>query len=136
MARIFFDAQAHVVAVFVNPWSDDLPAPVGASGALAYDDSTNPTLADAVLNAMGSYTVVGGVLQKNGSPVTINADSPTKQAIDALLSGAQQAFTNNQAFLALGAPTQQQALAQVQALTRQTNQIIKRLVLLGRAVTA
>lgn len=42
-----------------------------------------------------------------------------------LLSKAQAALTNNETFLALATPTSAQAVAQVQALTRQVNALIR-----------
>lgn len=45
-----------------------------------------------------------------------------------LLADAAQAVTDNQTFLAVGSPTNAQILAQVRALTRQNNRVIRRLV--------
>lgn len=46
----------------------------------------------------------------------------------ALADAAQQALADNATFLALGSATNAQVLAQVRALTRQNNQLIRRLV--------
>lgn len=46
----------------------------------------------------------------------------------ALADAAQQALADNATFLALGTPSNAQVLAQVRALTRQVNQLIRRLV--------
>lgn len=46
----------------------------------------------------------------------------------ALADAAQQTITDNNAFLAIGTPSNAQVLAQVRALTRQSNQLIRRLV--------
>ncbi|HEV8448612.1 MAG TPA: hypothetical protein VGQ44_17400 [Gemmatimonadaceae bacterium] len=43
----------------------------------------------------------------------------------ALFAAAAQAVTDNLTFLAIATPTQTQAVAQVQALTRQMNQVIR-----------
>lgn len=53
---------------------------------------------------------------------------PANQAV--LLAKAQAALASNATFLALAAPTQAQAVAQVQALTRQVNALVK--LALGR----
>ena len=45
----------------------------------------------------------------------------------ALADVAQQAIADNATFLALGTPSNAQVLAQVRALTRQNNQLIRRL---------
>lgn len=148
MARIFNDNAGKVIAVSPYVWSDDDPAPQGSAGSVQYDETTNRNLASTVINAMAEFTVVGGVLQRNGSPVTIAADSQTKQTLDALIQGAQQAVQNNQtaiandqAFIGLASPTQAQTLAYVKQLaqqdiqkSQQINQIIKRLLLLGRSL--
>lgn len=46
----------------------------------------------------------------------------------ALADAAQQALADNATFLAIGTPSNAQVLAQVRALTRQSNQLIRRLV--------
>ena len=46
----------------------------------------------------------------------------------ALADAAQQALADNATFLAIGTPSNAQVLAQVRALTRQNNQLIRRLV--------
>lgn len=56
------------------------------------------------------------------APEVVNADS--------LRGKAQQALTANAAFLALGAPTNVQVVAQVQRLTRECNALIR--LLLGQ----
>lgn len=45
-----------------------------------------------------------------------------------LIDAAQQAIADNNTFLAIGTPNNAQVLAQVRALTRQNNQLIRRLV--------
>lgn len=45
-----------------------------------------------------------------------------------LADAAQQALADNATFLAIGTPNNAQVLAQVRALTRQSNQLIRRLV--------
>lgn len=55
--------------------------------------------------------------------------SPTELAnYQTLVGKAPAAIANNQTFLALTAPTNAQTLAQVEALTRQVNAIIRLLV--------
>lgn len=51
-------------------------------------------------------------------------DSPTQNARD-LRSKVVQVFANNQAFLANGSPSAADVLAQVRALTRQMNGLIR-----------
>lgn len=55
---------------------------------------------------------------------TLNRNPERKALIDA----AQQAVADNNTFLAIGTPSNAQVLAQVRALTRQSNQLIRRLV--------
>lgn len=59
--------------------------------------------------------------------MTDAATSATNEA--ALLAKAKTALTNNATFLAIASPTNAQAVAQVQALTRQVNALIR---LVGR----
>jgi len=55
---------------------------------------------------------------------TLNRNPDRKALADA----AQQALADNATFLAIGTPSNAQVLAQVRALTRQSNQLIRRLV--------
>ena len=64
----------------------------------------------------------GGSVIRTTVPV---AGAPAAAANFAtLVTKAQNALAANQTFLGLGSPTQAQAVAQVQALTRQTDAII------------
>lgn len=73
----------------------------------------------------GDYTVIttvgpnGKTEQVQFKPGTAGANQQT------LLAAAQAAITNNVAFLAIPAPTQAQGLAQIQALTRQVDALIR-----------
>jgi hypothetical protein len=49
---------------------------------------------------------------------------PSAQNFATLVARAQTALNNNQTFLAIGSPTNAQAVAQVQALTRQMDAVI------------
>lgn len=70
----------------------------------------------AIQTVIGNYTLTPGY---TGSPGTAVGNQ------GALLQRAQTALTNNQTYLAIAAPTQAQAVAQVAALTRQTNGLIR-----------
>jgi hypothetical protein len=73
----------------------------------------------------GDYTVTttitpnGRTEQFQWKPGTAGANE------QALRQRAQTALANNQAFLGLAAPTNAQAVAQVQALTRQVNGLMR-----------
>ena len=58
-----------------------------------------------------------------GSRQVNDADLPPN--LPTLLDRAGQALANNQAFLAIGAPTNAQVVSQVQALTRQVNALVR-----------
>lgn len=105
-----------------------LPIPAGATDVIAFDESSNAAVIAAFDADCNSHSLSGGVLRKNGSPVAFAADSADKQDREGLLSEASQAVADNQAFLAIGSPTNAQTLAQVKALSRQNNRIIKRLI--------
>ena len=62
----------------------------------------------------------GGILNPDGSW----SPSPAQVNETALFAKAQAALANNVAYLAIVAPTQAQAVAQVAALTRQVNALI------------
>lgn len=64
----------------------------------------------------------GGSVQETMVPVS---GAPAAVVnFNSLVSKAQAAITANQTFLAIGSPTQAQAVAQVQALTRQMDAVI------------
>lgn len=74
------------------------------------------------------YGIGGFDPAKTNNNVIISATLTVDQADingDALRNKAQTALTNNQAFLAISSPTNAQALAQIQALTRQMDALIR-----------
>lgn len=98
------------------------------AGTIAFDETTNPNLINTIGQDLVNYTVVGGVLQYKNAPVAIAADAPATTIRKSLLASASAAVAANNAFLALATPTQAQAVAQVQALTRQLSAVIQRLI--------
>lgn len=62
--------------------------------------------------------------------VTVDADGndPSVQNVNTLASRAQAALTNNQTYLALSSPTTAQNTAQIKALTRQMDGVIRLLL--------
>lgn len=59
------------------------------------------------------------------SSVDVQRDITNEANTTSLQQRAQTALTNNQTFLALPSPTNTQVLAQVRALTRQVNALIR-----------
>jgi hypothetical protein len=73
----------------------------------------------------GDYTITTTVTA-NGRTQQVQWKPGTQGAnVVTLLQRAQTALTNNQTFLAIASPTQAQAVAQVQALTRQVDGLIR-----------
>ncbi len=132
MARLYHDAQGVPVA-FRRTAEEEAAFPVaGAAGSVAFDEAANAVLAQQVADGPQAYRVVAGVLRRDGVAVAVAADTQRKQDYEALVSGAAQAVADNAAFLALASPGNAQVAAQVKALSRQSSQIIKRLLQLAR----
>ena len=66
----------------------------------------------------------------DGSFVTLSGDEPQAQTIATIRAAATNALATNATFLGLATPTNAQVLAQVQALTRQMDGVIR--LLTGR----
>jgi len=75
---------------------------------------------------MSPRTVEG--FDADGNPVAFVATSADEANIVTLIGRARTALNTNSTFLALGSPTNAQVLAQVQALTRQSNGLIKQML--------
>ena len=75
---------------------------------------------------MSPRTVEG--FDVDGNPVAFVATSTDEANIVTLIGRARNALTTNNTFLALGSPTNADVLAQVRALTRQNNGLIKQML--------
>lgn len=85
MALIQADAQNKVFRlVTVKGHEDDYRLDPNAAQTLEVDSSTNQALLNDVSLNMGAYTIVGGVLKKNGVDAQIEADTDQK-AIEKLV---------------------------------------------------
>lgn len=128
MAKLFVDGSGSPIA-FRRDSAEELKdgAPAGAT-AFELDEDTNSALVAEIARDLTPFTVVGGVLRRKGSPVTLTADGDRT----GLRKAAAAAIAENDAYLALASPTNAQTLAQVRALTRQNNRIIRRLVQLSQ----
>lgn len=92
---------------------DDRDFPIrGGEVVLAFDPDTNPTLADAVDAAPEQYSIVGGQLRLNGTPVAINPDGEAENIRKGLATRIQAArnYIDNQS------PTQAQSVAAIKGL--------------------
>jgi hypothetical protein len=130
MAKFYYDAAGNFLAFSRNDAQDGRivpPAGQHASSPLAFDETSNAAVCDAIGLAPLQYTVVAGVLKRNGVTVAVAADDPATADKKALLANAAQAVSDNNTYLAIGSPTNAQVAAQVRTLTQQNNRIIKRL---------
>src|SRR3712207_812958 len=90
MARLHYTtASGQVVRVLdTDALADRLGAPGAGEASFDLDREANAaTLADAAANP-SPYTVVGGVLRKDGSPVAVNPESPTTAQRRGTVAGA------------------------------------------------
>ena len=114
---------------WVTPLDGVWTAPLAAAcGWLPVTVVTRP--ADTATHTSDySVTLVGGVPTDTWTArvkTQAEVDAATSSTNEAaLLAKAKTALTNNATFLAIASPTNAQAVAQVQALTRQVNVLIR-----------
>ena len=115
------------------------PEVLAAAGFLPLVEGAVPTPSSTQVVAPPTYTSNGSTVTSTytlaAKPATqINAET-INAALAALVdvaSSARTAVTNNQTYLAIGAPSNAQVVAQVRALTQQMNVVIPRLLQLAR----
>jgi len=69
MAVVFYDGTDQVVAL--SQVTDEIMVQNAALNVFDFEDDENPGLYNDILIDMNRYTVVGGALQKDGSPVAV-----------------------------------------------------------------
>lgn len=94
MATVYFDKNGKVFQVFATAVGDVSSKSVSAEGSIEFDHITNNDLLGDLLKNTDDYTVEGGVLMKDGAPVTLAAScacfvsaSELKTIRDALKAG-------------------------------------------------
>lgn len=77
MARVWYDALG-VILRFAQNDAEELKfgAPAGATGSIAFSEIDNPSVVSGLNTAWGEYDAVGGILRRNGLPVTLVPESP------------------------------------------------------------
>jgi hypothetical protein len=115
-------------------WSPYItPAELAACGWLAVADTARPadtptqTTDRFVELVAGQPTVVWHVRNWTPDELTARARDANRDILTALTK-AQTALTTNSTFLALGTPTNAQAVTQTRALTRQINGVLRYLL--------
>lgn len=129
MAKVFYNGGGAVVAFARDSREEATAFPSGVPGASAFefDEDTNANLVDEIARDLTPFTVVAGVLRRNGSNVSPAADGD-RTGLRKAVAAALQA---NADYIALASPTNAQTLAQVRELTRQNSRIIRRILQLS-----
>jgi hypothetical protein len=113
MARVYADANGKICGRARSDDEDALRFPNGAAGATSnvqFDEITNQALVDDIATNWDAYSIVGGVLKKNGVPVNIAADNSATTDRKAIKSNLTSLFTALRAGTATSAQ-QQRVLA-------------------------
>lgn len=127
MARLYVDGAGLPIAFRRDTLEDSMnPAPSGTF--FEFDEDTNAALVNEIASNLKPFTVITGVLKRNGATVTPAADGDKA----AVRKAAANAISTNDTFLALANPSNAQILAQVKALTQQNTKIIRRIVQLSQ----
>lgn len=129
MAKVFLHAGGGVVGVRRTAAEEAFaPLPADSSQVVTFDEDANAAVLADLGRTTTPFTIVAGVLRKNGSPVAIQPDGDRA----ALKSAAASAVAANDTYLAIASPSNAQNAAQIRALTQQNNRLIKRLVQLSQ----
>lgn len=125
MAKIFGNATGTILRFLATAQQEaEWPTPpTGTTVTISFDESTNATVVQNLNSNWAQHDCVGGVLRRNGTPVTIAPG--TNQWADA----AQLAtyLANIDTFIALASPTLAQTWAQVKVNSRLLRLIVRRL---------
>jgi hypothetical protein len=106
--------------VLTERWNDDATAAADAPNANIPARSVRFYNADGTVASTRAYTAAENAAADAAAQTTLYAVNEA-----ALLAKVPTALTANATYLALGAPTNAQTLAQVQRLTRQVNALLK-----------
>lgn len=102
--------------------------PAGATNVTTFDDSTNAALLNDLARSTDPYSFVGGTLRKNGSAVTINADSAERQEQSDFDAAIAAAISDCDQIIALSSPANAtQLTSAVKNLAQQNKRILKML---------
>lgn len=95
------------------------PVPAGATDVIVFDESTNQDVISAFNSDYNSHSLVGGVLSRNGTPVSFASDSPEKVDRDDFDTQLAAYYTAMQNYLAIAdSATNAQVRDQVKRLTQ------------------
>jgi hypothetical protein len=79
MARFFADSAGQIIAFRANIGEEESPdytdPPAGTVYFLQFDEATNPGIITDYSGDSQAFSMVGGTLTKNSTPVTINPDT-------------------------------------------------------------
>lgn len=128
MAKVYKRADGSLGFRVSQPEEADKPLPGDVVDSVVFDEDTNAVTVRDLMSTLAPFTIVAGVLKKNGVTVSFVADGDKAGMVKA----AAAAIQANSDFLAIASPTNAQTLAQVKALTQQNTRIIKRLVQLSQ----
>lgn len=126
MAKVFVNG-AGVAIAFRRDAAEETKDGAPSATFYEFDEDTNVALVNEIARDLTPFTVVAGVLRRNGSNVSPAADGDRT----GLRRAAAAAIQANADYLALASPTNAQTLAQVRELTRQNNRIIRRILQLS-----
>lgn len=124
--KIFYDPATGQLRGYRKSEAEELQfaKPAGVS-EIEIDETVNATVVSDLDADYQSHDVVAGVLRKNSVAVTIQPQSTDRVNLVGFRTEAAQAIADNQTFINLASPSNAQNAAQIKALTRQMNRVIR-----------
>lgn len=127
--KIFYDPATGQLRGYRKTEAEEVqfPAPAGVS-TLEIDETVNAAVVAGLDSNYQSHDVAAGVLRRNAVAVTVQPQSTDWTSLTGFRAEATTAIADNQTFLNIASPTNAQNAAQIKALTRQMNRVIRLLL--------
>lgn len=124
MAKLYADSTGAILRL-VKTDTEEATPPAGTVTTIDVDADTNAVLLHGLDTDWNSHKVIGGVLTRNGQPVTVNPPSDEHTERDAVAALDAQLT----AYLNLPAPTAAQTAAIVKLLVRAVRYLVRHTII-------
>lgn len=102
------------------------PVPAGATDIVVFDEAKNDGVIAAFATDYNSFSLSGGVLRRNGTPVTFAADGEKRQDSSAFNAALSQYLADLNAYLSIAdSATNAQVRTQAKLLTQGMIRVVR-----------